>query len=273
MTEGFEYVFAEVEKFKLGVFCASSLKEEIDTPFHKHDKGQLVYTVKGTLHINTEERQYFLPVDHCIWIPKNLVHRMWTNNTSFRMFTIYFDDEVEESGFYSNTSVFSVNVLMHEMIKMARGWNGYIAKNDAVKYKFLQGLKAILPEIAGFDHLPLLAFVNPVNERLVEVIAYIRANISTKLKLEEIANRFGFSSRSLSRLFSKEGISFIEYVQSARVVKSMELLSEKNHNVNMVALHVGYESITAFSNIFLRFTGIRPAEYLQKQQNKNRLQK
>jgi transcriptional regulator GlxA family with amidase domain len=98
----------------------------------------------------------------------------------------------------------------------------------------------------------------------LKVMEYMQKNLENKLDAAMIAAKFGFSDRSLSRLFYAEGISFIEYMQSLRVVKSMELLAENNMNINMVAASVGYESITAFSNVFLRFTGLRPSEYIKR---------
>jgi AraC-like DNA-binding protein/quercetin dioxygenase-like cupin family protein len=261
MPSGFEHVYKEVEKFKAGAYCASSVKEEINTPFHSHDKGQFIYTVKGTLHIDTETNHYFLPVEHFIWVPKNVTHRMWSNNSSFRMFTIYFDSDGEQAQFFDNTGVYMVNDLLHQMIAFARQWEGHICENDFAAHKFLQGFKAVLPQVTKAGSLPLLAFVRPHNQRLLDVMEYMRLNMEHKPDLKNTAQKFGFSERSLSRLFKSEGISFIEYLQAVRVMRSMELLAEKNLNVNMVGLKVGYESLTAFSNIFMRFTGVRPTDY------------
>ena len=262
MASRFDYVFSQVAKFQTGFYCASSIKEEIDTPFHSHDKGQFIYTVKGTLHIQTEVSHYFLPVGHFIWIPKNVVHRTWTNNSSFRMFTIYFDTQGDFSDYYDHTAVYMVNDLLKEMIGFARQWEGYLS-DEEIAGRFLQGFKAILPQVSQFAALPLLGFVRPRNERLLEIMQYMRSNIEHKLTLADTSKKFGFSERSLSRLFKLEGTSFIEYLQALRVVRSMELLAEKKLNVNLVASKVGYESVTAFSNIFTRFTGVRPADYIK----------
>jgi quercetin dioxygenase-like cupin family protein len=48
-----------VQKFRAGIYCASSVKKEIYTPFHFHDEGQFIFTIKGTLHIQTESSHYF----------------------------------------------------------------------------------------------------------------------------------------------------------------------------------------------------------------------
>ncbi len=265
MHSFFEDVSREVEKFKSGVYCSASERNEIDTPYHTHNKGQFIYAEKGTLNIFTNNHHYFLPVEHFIWIPKGVEHRIWTNNSQIMMFTVYFDNSDEASDFFKNTGVYMVNNLLHEMIVFARQWDGHINANNLPALKFMEGFKAILPQISSIGKLPLLGFVRPKNERLLTVMDYMQKNLENKLDATILAAKFGFSDRSLSRLFNAEGISFIEYLQSLRIVKSMELLAENNMNINMAAASVGYESVTAFSNIFLRFTGLRPSEYLKYQ--------
>jgi AraC-like DNA-binding protein len=108
------------------------------------------------------------------------------------------------------------------------------------------------------------AFVEPRDTRIAEILQYMRHHLDQKLGMEEIASRFGLSSRSLSRLFNEKGSNYTEYLQSLRIVKSMELMAEKSMNVNIVAGQVGYESYSAFSKVFLRYTGMKPMDYIKK---------
>lgn len=263
MHSFFDDVYPAVEKFEYGAYCSASEKNEIDTPMHTHNKGQFIYAQKGTLHIITEHHQYFLPVEHFIWIPQNTRHRVWTNNTHIMMFTIYFDTQHQQNDFYDETGVYVVNNLLHEMITFATQWHGHIDRHMPVAYPFLQALKAILPTLRTVAKLPLLGFVQAKNERLLKVMDYMRENINHKISLSLVAEKFGFSPRSLSRLFSVEGISFNAYLQSVRIVKSMELLAEKNMDVNTVSIFVGYESPASFSKVFKKFTGMLPSDYLK----------
>lgn len=266
----FENVSPEVEEFYYGAYCSASERSEIDTPFHLHNKGQFVYAEKGTLHINTENKQFFLPVEHFTWIPRNTEHRIWTNNTQIIMFSIYFDTHDEQSDFFQKMGVYAVTNLLHEMIAYARKWNGYIGKEKSEAYKFMQAFKAILPEISRIKQLPMLGFVKPNSERLQTIMDYMKLHLEDQLELNSLASKFGFSTRSLSRLFSSEGINFTQYLQSLRVVKAIELLSDKNWNVNNVSIKVGYESPSSFSNIFMRFTGIRPSDYANYRHKKRK---
>ncbi len=149
------------------------------------------------------------------------------------------------------------------MIYYARQWNGHIDINQYGPFQFLQAFKAILPNLSSANKPPMLGFVHASNKRLSAVMDYMRDHLEEKLSINDIADKFGFSSRSLSRLFQKEGVNFTEYLQSIRIVKAMELLAEKNLSIDTVSLLVGYESPSSFSNVFMRYTGLRPSDYIK----------
>jgi AraC-like DNA-binding protein len=41
-------------------------------------------------------------------------------------------------------------------------------------------------------------------------------------------------------------------------------MTENKYNINEIGLMVGYNTISAFSEIFKRVTGIRPSDYMAK---------
>lgn len=264
MHSYYEDVLPAVESFQIGAYCSTSEQSEIDTPFHQHNKDQFVYAQKGTLHVSTRTNRLFLPVEHFLWIPRDTEHRVWTNNTQIVMFTIYFDREKASDPFYSKLGVHAVNRMLHEMIHYAKDWNGHINQKHRGRFEFLQAFKAILPDLSTVRKPPMLGFVQASNQRLKSVMEHMRDHLDEKITLNGMAEKFGFSPRSLSRLFQKEEINFTEYLQAIRIVKAMELLAEKNLSVDTVSLLVGYESPSSFSNIFMRYTGMRPSEYTQK---------
>ena len=264
MHTPFEPVFQAVEQFEAGAYCSASERSEIDTPFHAHSKSQFIYAEKGTLHIFTATGHFFLPVEHFVWIPRGTEHRIWTNSTHTMMFTIYFDSRDETDGFFTETGIYMVGRLLHELIGFARQWDGHVGPANGPGFKFLQAFQAILPQLSQLTKLPMLGFVRTKNERLRTVLDYLQANLAARLDAASVAARFGLSDRALSRLFHAEGLSFVVYLQSVRIIRAMELLAEKNMNVSLAALHVGYESVAAFSKVFRRFTGLRPKDYLLK---------
>ena len=97
--------------------------------------------------------------------------------------------------------------------------------------------------------------------------AYIDANLSSSLKLEEIAELFGYNSTYLGKLFKKEtGSSFNTYLNEKRINYAKTLLMKKV-SVTEAAAKAGYSNFNYFTMIFKTQVGCTPSEY-RSQHNK-----
>src|SRR5690606_2704368 len=128
------------------------------------------------------------------------------------------------AAFYQTPNIFMVNDLLREMILFTKNWNGGINANDSLKLHFMQAIKAILPEVSH----PVAAFPvqhpYPKDQRLLEIAQYLNQNLDDHLPIEKVANKFGFSSRTLSRLFSESlGMSYVKFLRAIRISKALEL--------------------------------------------------
>ena len=91
------------------------------------------------------------------------------------------------------------------------------------------------------------------------VQAYIDDNVSKKLSLGMVASIFGYSQNYLSSLFSRyASMSFVDYVNKAKVEKAKQLLADPNALVYEVASSLGFESPFYFSKVFKKETGLSP---------------
>lgn len=107
------------------------------------------------------------------------------------------------------------------------------------------------------------------DEKALPLIAYIHKNLGEELTLGHMADTFGYSVRSLTRLFKTHlDISFLQYLKMLRMIKAMELLMDANKNVSEVAFDVGYSSIAAFSNTFKQLVNVRPSDFQLSLKNK-----
>ena len=80
--------------------------------------------------------------------------------------------------------------------------------------------------------------------------------------MEYIAEKFGMSTRSLSRKFKENlGMNYVRFLRSLRITQALELLAEQKYNIYEIAMMVGYGSLAGFSNIFNKVAGIRPTDY------------
>ena len=100
-----------------------------------------------------------------------------------------------------------------------------------------------------------------------KILRHIENNLGETILFAEVAHQFGYSERSLYRLFQKDlNMSFIQYYTIRRILKAIELLLERKLSVKEVALEVGYNSVPTFSNTFFKFLGQRPSDYLNREE-------
>jgi len=99
-------------------------------------------------------------------------------------------------------------------------------------------------------------------DRVESVRALLRRDLTRTPSLDDLARQAGCSSFYLSRTFSKEtGQSIPQYLRQLRLERAAELLRTGRYNVTEVALEVGYNSLSHFSQAFHQKFGCCPGLY------------
>ncbi|MBN9284974.1 MULTISPECIES: AraC family transcriptional regulator [unclassified Flavobacterium] len=255
-----KYYTKDVDTDKSSIYCHHDLMGELLIPTHRHEKAQLLYTEGGIVYVTTETKTYFLPARHFMWIPNNIRHSIHPSSENVMMRNLYFPIDKNEHSFYNNEGIYPVNDLLLQMMLFTNRWNGNLKKGSR-NFVIAKAIKAILPEICE-TNLPL-ALPSAKDKRLIKIVSYLDENLDETIFFSDLAAKFGFSERSLYRLFQKDlGMSFIQFFTIRRMLKAIELLLEKRLPVNEVAQAVGYNSIPTFSNTFYKLLGQRPSDYL-----------
>ena len=101
--------------------------------------------------------------------------------------------------------------------------------------------------------------------RVVQAKLYIDAHFSEKLDLDAISDEAYFSKYHFLRLFKKiYGKTPYQYLMSVRMDQAKTMLKEGN-SVSEVCFAVGHDSLTSFTGLFKRKTGLSPSEFQKKQ--------
>ena len=105
--------------------------------------------------------------------------------------------------------------------------------------------------------------ISPKNlELCYQVVEYIIINLHHPLSLQGIARRFGVSQPHLNALFQQaHGLTVMRYVTRIRVEAARRILEESTERVGDVAALVGFSSVSSFSAVFHRHTGLSPNQY------------
>ncbi|NQX65102.1 helix-turn-helix transcriptional regulator [Paenibacillus alba] len=101
---------------------------------------------------------------------------------------------------------------------------------------------------------------------LDRLLAHIRSNCGQLLSLTEAAARLSISERQLHRQLKKHtGMSFMAYVQQARIEACCRQLRATDHKISDIAANVGYQDMKFFNQLFKKLTGVTPRDYRQQQ--------
>jgi two-component system, response regulator YesN len=91
---------------------------------------------------------------------------------------------------------------------------------------------------------------------------YIFRNYEKDLKLESIAQLFGYNSAYLGKMFKKAlGDNFNTYLDKVRITEAKQLLLNENLKVYEISERVGFNNIDYFYKKFKHYVGQSPKEY------------
>ena len=120
-------------------------------------------------------------------------------------------------------------------------------------------VRFFVEEVTGFvQSLRKLSF----DDQVYRVQSYVQAHINEEIHLEQVAASVGFSPAYLSRVFKeKTGTNFVTYVNQVRIDASKADLRTTDYSVSQVAQRCGFESVSYFTRVFKKFTGVTPGYY------------
>lgn len=240
--------------------------EEINLEMHSHNKHQIIYTLSGTLHVETNESCYFAPERHIVWIPANMEHKLSSNNrqVSLLIFNVSFDLLSEHTG-KMNFSIYNTNNLICENLNFFSSQGNRISlKCNPGLYWYVVSFFNLLPQMCPGIDFKFKTLVIPKDSRLHPVMRYISEHISDDLQLESLAALFHFSTRNLSRLFRESGLHFSSHVNHLRIMRAIELLTEGNSNIQEIAYETGFSTPSNFNRVFKQIVGTSPKLYMKK---------
>lgn len=98
-----------------------------------------------------------------------------------------------------------------------------------------------------------------------EAQEYIERNITERITVDEIANRFAVGRRTFERRFKQAtNNAVLEYIQRIKIEAAKRSFENSRKNINEVMYDVGYTDTKAFRTVFKKITGLTPIEYRNK---------
>jgi AraC-like DNA-binding protein len=235
---------------------ARSLEHGHRIDFHDHVRDQLLYAVEGTMRIETADDMWTVPPDRAVYLPAGTVHAVAMRGR-VEMRTLYIAPDAG-TGLPRQVTALHVGGLLRELI--------LALLEEPVDYETAGrgGLLAalIFEEIRRAPTMEL-SVPMPRDGRLVGLCQAVLAEPGSNRSIEEWSDLVGASSRTMSRLFSRElKMSFNQWRRRVRFYAAVEHLAAGTQ-ISQVAALLGYSSPSAFTASFRREIGVPPKSFVK----------
>lgn len=227
--------------------------------WHRHESACLIYPSEGAASVETEKGHWVVPPQRAVWVPAGVGHR--TSMSGRTTVSSLIVDREAASGLPEASCAIGISPLLRELIVHActapsrpgTGEPGPVGPDARI-------LAVILDQIRSLP-APALPLPLPRDRRLRRVVEALLEDPADNRSLEDWGRLVGASSRTLARLFRSEtSMTFRAWRRHLRVLEALRRLAE-GESVTNVALDVGYESPSAFVQMFRRCVGRTPGRY------------
>jgi AraC-like DNA-binding protein len=223
---------------------------------HAHKRGQLSLVLRGTLAISGEEGWWLIPPGLALWIPPNVLHGARYSESS-SLLHVRFEQGFSEHLPMRCDPIVVTNLLRELALEAVR-----MSQSADLSEASELVAKLIVSQIHRPQHGPGLFVPNGKDRRLQLATAQLRADPSSDVTLDELADRVHASARTLARLFVTEtGMPFSRWREHLRVVCAVDKLA-RGKSITQAALELGYRSPSSFTTLFTRVLGMPPRKYM-----------
>jgi AraC family transcriptional regulator len=175
--------------------------------------------------------------------------------------------DVQESSSFSNRalrSVVSASTRVGHLVKQAMA---YLETDRKAAWRCLNDASTLLGAVAEDSAVtaPSLVNLQPgglANWQTRRTLAYIEANLASKLETGDLANVVGLSRSHFSRAFKQSlGLPPMEYVSVRRVERAKTMISSTKERLAEVALACGFADQAHLNRRFRDVIGMSPGRW------------
>ncbi|WP_115717498.1 helix-turn-helix domain-containing protein [Gallaecimonas mangrovi] len=235
-------------------FAINHGKSKHSGQWHSHPESQLMWISQGCVSIETGRGRWLVPAGRIGWFPGHEMHRA-TGVGQFSGITLFVLED-----WLDYPTVFEGSELSYALLKALLE-----PLDDEVR---LRRLAVLADEVRHAKPLSV-GLPMPFSTRLKALCEQLVQEQRVSLGLEQAATQVAMSRRSFSRHFKQEtGLSYGQWLQLAKVQNSLAMLTN-GQRVGDVALAVGYDTVSAFCQVFKEVTGQSPGRWQLSQQTLN----
>lgn len=222
------------------------------TSSHKHAAGQIYWLDHGIMVIETTLSQWTVTPGTVGWFPPGLEHSAWVprNVTGHSLYI----DPPACINFPLYAGIYGADPFTRALLERCQNNGSHFTRDYQETL-----LKILGYELMQCTALPLELRL-PTDRRARNVADELLNNPACHQDQSQLAQQYGLSARSLSRLFDQQtGLSFSQWRQQAKVLASLQWILA-GLPVYEVASLSGYSNVSAYIDVFRQRFGKTPAQ-------------
>ncbi len=256
----------------------NTAKENNEFEIHTHhDRLEIYYFLEGDLFFTFEGKRFEVKEGTMIIIPEGVLHRPVIKRPcpyfrkrilfSKEVFGGYDFDKLDFSKLLKKSKII---ILDDETVRDMQLDVAFDNIADCLSLHTEYGdfcaavsLCSLLIKTAQIDVNLVANSFELHNDKILQIIKYIDANLNNKLNYKDLANHFFISEKGLYKFFKKEtGFALGAYINERRVMQAQNLLLS-GISSKEAAVEAGFQEYTSFYRSFLKRTGYTPSQYVK----------
>jgi AraC-like DNA-binding protein/quercetin dioxygenase-like cupin family protein len=225
--------------------------------WHSHSRHQLLYSFSGRIILQSRSARWLLPPQRAAWIPAGIKHR--TSLDRADTVSVFFKT-IPKGLRVDDIRILRANSLLREMLVYSSRWPSRSPiREQGPRRAFFRALELLCLEWIE-QELPFRLPV-PTDTRVEKAVTYLLNHLDSA-SIASAARFSGQSVRTLRRRFlPATGMTWQQYRLQASMLQAMDALLHTHASILEVALAVGYESPSAFSRAFAKFSQSTPLAF------------
>jgi len=242
-------------------------------PPHYHDELEFIYVIEGEMRFSINNESFCVYAGDCLFIHSHQLHASFSRTPLTNYCSIVFSSKLLTNSF-DICQFFFDNITNHRYTVQQ-----HFHSNLPAHYQIIEHIKRMITALTHKDlayelivESELLAIFSILirtsskitslnsklpanqtknNERLDQIITYIRLHYQEKIALTDISEAVHVTPQYLCRYFKNlTTMSLIDYINHYRIEHARSLLEESGLSITDIALMCGFDNISYFNRVF-----------------------